>query len=51
MTEIYILINVCTKEALEIPVAIEYYQEDNVCRSCPHFELCREEREILDAKN
>ena len=36
--------------ALELPVAAEYYQEDNVCRSCPHFDTCRELKEIADGR-
>jgi len=36
--------------ALEILVAAEYYQEDNVCRSCLHFDICREEREKKDGE-
>ena len=30
---------------LEIKEAVNYYEEHNVCRSCPHFSTCKEEYE------
>ena len=36
---------------IELAVAAEYYQEDNVCRSCPHFDTCREIDEDKNGKN
>ncbi len=31
--------------AIALPVAAEYFKKDE-CKKCPHFELCREEKEI-----
>lgn len=30
---------------IELPVAAQYYDDSNVCRSCFSFDLCKEERE------
>jgi hypothetical protein len=35
---------------VEIAVAAEYYQQDNVCLSCPHFDTCKEIQEEQDGK-
>ena len=36
---------------LELLVAAEYYQKDNVCLSCPHFDTCREIKEVQDGQS
>lgn len=40
---------------IELPVAVQYYGQDSVCRSCFSFDLCREkveeqEREVSDGE-
>ncbi|MEE8185612.1 MAG: hypothetical protein V3T96_04345 [Thermodesulfobacteriota bacterium] len=35
-------------DAIELSAVADYYQEDNVCRSCLHFDTCREANEIAD---
>ncbi len=30
---------------IELPVAAQYYDDSNVCRSCFSFDLCKEEVE------
>ncbi|MCK5602086.1 hypothetical protein KAR91_09460 [Candidatus Pacearchaeota archaeon] len=35
---------------IELPVAVQYYDNSNVCRSCFSFDLCREKAEEQELK-
>ena len=37
-------------DRIELLVAVQYYGQDSVCRSCLNFDLCRETKEEQDGK-